>query len=145
MKKVFTSLLLGLFLVLTLALSACANDKNGTYYPSNEEMKINLENDSYFVESYHDDYAFDGENGDVIRWSADTIRAKKGAEYIQFCRVNMSEACDYYYNKLRKAYPDAEVFILIENDKSFGNIVYCGTENAVNAAGIKVINVKVKA
>ncbi len=33
--------------------------------------------------------------------------------------------------------------VKIENDEKFGNIVYCGTENAIDAAGIKVVKVKV--
>lgn len=42
----------------------------------------------------------------------------------------------YYYSLLEETHPDY-------NDEKFGNIVYCGTANAVNDSGIKVVKVKV--
>lgn len=138
MRKWIVSLLL----ILTLALSACGNDAGGTYYPTNQEMKANLENNGYFVEAYHDECVSDRDDGGTDRYSADTIRAKKDdGNYIHFFRIDKSEACEHYYNKLKKEHPDAGTLVLIENDSNFGNIVYCGTTDAVSAAGIRVVRV----
>lgn len=143
MKKIFLTIFACLMAILVLTLTACDKDKNGTYYPTNEEMKTNLESNGYFVETYPNVYMFDGENGETVRYIADTVRATNSDDYICFCRIDKAQACDYYFNVLRDTYPDAEVFVRIENDKNFGNIVYCGTENAINASGIKIVEVKV--
>lgn len=134
MKKVFTSLLLGLLVVLTFALSACSDDKGGTYYPTWEEMQTSLENGGYIVT-----VTFDLEDKSEIHLSA-----TKDNEYIEFYWLDDAADCNYFYSLLEVRYTDYNSLVKIENDEKFGNIVYCGTKNAVNSAGIKVVAVKVK-
>lgn len=134
MKKVFTSFLLGLIFVLTFALSACGNDKDETYYPSFNEMKNNLECSGYNIDT------LTGIDNDIVT----TLSAYKENDYIVFYWIKNASDCQHYYNRCRELHSDCEVLVSIENDEKFGNIVYCGTENAVNTAGIKVVDVKVK-
>ncbi len=121
-------------LVLCLVLSACGDDTNGTYYPKNTEMQSNLENNGYSVSVTTD---LDEKNGTYLA-------AAKDNEYIEFYWLDNADACDYFYDLLKEKYHDYNSLIKIENDEKFGNIVYCGTENAINDAGIKVVDVKVK-
>lgn len=139
MKKVLVSILL----TLTVALSACGNAKNGTYYPTNEEMKDNLENNGYVVTLYQNLTDNDGNrhNGTLVVASKDSDVEQK--EYLYFYRFDSANSCEYFYNSLEQTCENYNSLVKIENDKKFGNIVYCGTENAVNSAGIKVVNVKV--
>lgn len=134
MKRIFVSLFAGILLVLALTLCACGDDKNGTYYPTYDEMQTNLENGGYTVT-----VTFDLEDKSGIRLSA-----TKDKEYIEFYWLDDAADCDYFYNLLEEIYANYHSLVKIENDEAFGNIVYCGTENAVNAAGIKVVVVKVK-
>lgn len=43
MKKILITILACLMAILTLTLTACGDDKNGTYYPTINEMSANLE------------------------------------------------------------------------------------------------------
>ncbi|MDE7439266.1 MAG: hypothetical protein K2N23_01990, partial [Clostridia bacterium] len=74
MKKIFVSLFASILLVITLALCACGDDKSGTYYPTNEEMKTNLENGGYTVTVTTD---LGDKNGTHVS-------ATKDNEYIEF-------------------------------------------------------------
>lgn len=69
--------------------------------------------------------------------------AEKANDYIEFYWLNNSDDCDYFYNLLDEKHTDYNSLVQINNDEKFGNIVYCGTENAVNDAGIKVVVVKI--
>ena len=143
MKKVFISLLASILLILTLALSACGDDKNGTYYPANEEMKTNLENNGYEITIYPElaDYEGNSHDGTLIYASKD--REDGQIDFIYFYRFNSSTFCNYYYVSLQGCV-GIDSLVMIKNDEKFGNIVYGGTENAINAAGIKVVEVEVK-
>ncbi len=144
MKKVIVSIFVIVFMTLAFAMSACLNNQSGTYYPSSEEMKVNLENRGYFVEIYKDIYWFDSEEGVPEKYESRTLRAKSDAgEYIQFHWVEKPKACNYYFGKLEETYQDIEVLVKIENDEEFGSIVYCGTSVAIDDAGIIVVKVKV--
>lgn len=134
MKKIFVSLFASILLIFTLTLCACGDDKSGTYYPTNEEMKANLENGGYNV-------AVTIDLGDK---NGTHLSATKENEYIEFYWLDNAADCDYFYKVLEEFYPDCHSLVQIENDAKFGNIVYCGTEDAVNVAGIKIVNVKVK-
>ena len=123
-----------IMVILTLMLTACGDDKNGTHYPTNEEMKTNLENDGYTVVVTND---LDGKNGTYLS-------AKKDNEYIDFYWLDNVEDCEYFYNLLEENHTNYNSLVKIENDDKFGNIVYCGTENAISASGIKVVDIKVK-
>lgn len=119
--------------ILTLTLTACGDDKNGTYYPQNEEMKTNLEKGGYTVTVTTD---LGDKNGT-------RLSAKKDNEYIEFYWLDNAEDCEYFYNLLEENHTNYNSLVKIENDEKFGNIVYCGTENAISVSGIKVVEVKV--
>lgn len=142
MKKTFITVLACLIAILTLTLTACDN-KSGTYYPTNEELKTNLESNNYTVEVYEDiNYheffvTFDSLVDGTL------IKAAKDNDYIYFFRLTDSWRCDMVYNILNEKCENYDLLVKIENDGKFGNIVYCGTENAISASGIKVVKVKV--
>lgn len=134
MKKIFASLLLGLLFVITFALSACGDKTNGTYYPTFDEMKNNLENSGYMVNT------LTGIDNDIVT----TLSANKENNHIVFYWLKNASDCQHYYDNCQELHPDWEVLISIENDEKFGNIVYCGTEQAINDAGITIVDVKIK-
>lgn len=153
MKKVFTGLFASLLIVLTFVLSACGNDKNGTYYPSDNEMKVNLEKMGYMVEIFDDlrsskiddESFYDNPKGTLLTASKSReIDGTATIEFIYFYRLEDAADCDYYYNAMEEYFEDYNSLVEIKNDEKFGNIVYCGTEDAVNAAGIKEVKVDVK-
>ncbi|MDE6059233.1 MAG: hypothetical protein K2G44_04245 [Clostridia bacterium] len=133
MKKVFVTILVCLMAILTLTLTACGDDENGTYYPTNGEMKTNLENGGYTVTVTTD---LGDKNGTLLS-------ALKDNEYIEFYWLDNAEDCEYFYNLLEENHANYNSLVQIENDEKFGNIVYCGTENAISISGIKVIKIKV--
>lgn len=139
MKKILITILACLMAILTLTLTACGDDKNGTYYPTINEMSANLEKNGYLTQ-----YAVGERNSEGRGYAVDSLNATNGDDYICFYWIEDATNCQVYYDKLKELYPDSSHFVLIENDEKFGNIVYCGTENAINAAGIKVAEVKVK-
>lgn len=139
MKKILITILACLMVILTLTLTACGDDKNGTYYPTINEMSVNLEKNGYLTQ-----YAVGERNLEGRGYVVDSLNATNGDDYICFYWIENATNCQVYYDKLKELYPDSSHFVLIENDEKFGNIVYCGTENAINAAGIKVAEVKVK-
>ena len=138
MKKSFITVLICLMAILTFTLTACGDDNNGTYYPTLNEMKSNLDKNGYII-----DYAIGERNSDGKGYVVDSLFATKGDDYIRFYWIEDSAHCKVYYDKLQESHPDCPHFVLIENDERFGNIVYCGTEKAVNDAGIKVVKVDV--
>jgi predicted small lipoprotein YifL len=140
MKKIFTGILLGMLFILTFALSACS-DKGGTYYPSNEEMKTNLEKNGYVVTLEQDLTDSDGK-----RHNGTLISANKDSEsnYLYFYRFDNATSCEYFYNYLEQNCENYNSLVKIENDENYGNLVYCGTSQAIKDAGITVVDVKVK-
>jgi hypothetical protein len=140
MKKIIVCILFGLLFVLTFALSACGDD-GGTYYPTNNEMKANLEKNGYMV-SFEKNIVDDDGN----RHKGTLISANKesDAEYLYFYRFDDSTSCEYYYTYLEQTCEKYNSIVKIEDDKNFGNLVYCGTAQAVIDAGITLANVKVK-
>jgi predicted small lipoprotein YifL len=140
MKKVFTSILLGLLFILIFTLSACG-DKGETYYPTNEELKTNLEKNGYVVTLEQDFTDNDGNRhyGTLISTNNDS----KG-EYLYFYRFENATSCEYYYSLLGQTCKDYNSLVKLENDEKFGNLVYCGTTQAIKDAGITVVDVKVK-
>lgn len=143
MKKILSTTILCLITILALTFAACQDDKNGTYYPSTEEIKINLESNDYVVTLYQD---LSDSNGNTHKGTflfASKDRENKQEEYIYFYRFDNASSCQYYYELLEKNCKNYNSLVKLENDEKFGNIVYCATENAVNDAGIKVIKVDV--
>ena len=139
MKKVLASLVASILLIFVFVISACEDDKNGTYYPTLEEMRINLENNGFLT-----NIAVGERNSEGSGYVVDSVSASKGEDYIIFYWIENSAHCEVYYNKLIELHPDCSNFVLIVNDEKFGNIVYSGTANAISAAGIKVVNIDVK-
>lgn len=144
MKKTLITILACLMAFVTLTMTACTDDTSGTYYPPNEEMKTNLESKGYTVEVY-DDINY---HEFFIMFSSivdgTLIKAVKDKEYIYFFRLTDSWRCDTVYDILKEKCDNYNSLVKIENDEKFGNIVYCGTENAINASGIRKVEVKVE-
>ncbi|MDE5562710.1 MAG: hypothetical protein K2J01_04100 [Clostridiales bacterium] len=143
MKKAFITIMACLMAVVALTLTACDDGINGTYYPTNEEMKTNLENNGYTVEvcddlNYHE---FFETFSSIV--DGTLIKAVKGNDYIYFVRVTESWRCDTVYKVLNEKCMNYDTLVKIENDEKFGNIVYCGTTKAIRAAGINVVKVSV--
>lgn len=134
MKKAMISLFVSLITVLSLALSACGSVGNGTYYPDKNEMSHNLTTNGYQTYSTN---ILVGEGMGMF------LSATKGDDYIKFYWLDRADDCEFYYRVLEEDNPDCNVLVKIENDEKYGNLVYCGTTNAVNAAGIKVVKVDV--
>lgn len=134
MKKVFTSFLFGLLFVLTFALSACG-DQNGTYYPNNSEMKTNLEKCGYTVEISGNEYEHCGYTY--------LYAYNENNEYIKFYWFDGASAVQHFEELLENENNNYDKLVGIQNDEKFGNIVYCGTEKAIDDAGIIIVDVKV--
>lgn len=132
MKKIVSVIILCIVIIFTLSLTACKENK-GTYYPKSDEMKNNLENGGYAVTV----------TTNLGNKSGTYLSATKESEYIYFYWLDNAEDCEYFYNLLEENHTDYNSLVKIENDDKFGNLVYCGTENAVNIAGVKVVTVKV--
>lgn len=143
MKKALLGLITLILIIASFTLTACVDDNKGTYYPSNEEMKANLEKKGYVVVLYQDLSDNDGNrhNGTLLFAS----KSREGAEdeYLYFYRLDNSDSCEYYYRAMEQNCENYNSLVKIENDTKFGNIVYCGTTNAINAAGIKTVKVDV--
>lgn len=132
MKKTFLTILACIMTILTLTLTACGEDNNGIYYPTLDEMKSNLDKNGYTI-----DTAIGERNSEGNGWVVDSLFARKGDDYIYFYWVEDSAHCNHYYDKLQELEPDCPIYVQSRTIK-FGNIVYCGTENAIYASGIKV-------
>lgn len=133
MKKLFTAILVCILSVLSLSLMACNDNKNGTYYPKSDEMRTNLEKGGYTVTV----------TTDLADKNGTQLSATKDNEYIYFYWLDNAKDCGYFYNLLEKNHTNYNSLVKIENDEKFGNLVYCGTANAITVAGIKVVTVKV--
>lgn len=129
--------------VLTFALTAC-DDKNGTYYPDNSEMKTNLENNGYVVTIYQDLSDNEGNQHAGTLLFASKSRENEQEEYLYFYRFDNANSCDYYYTAMESECKNYNSLVQIKNDEKFGNIVYCGTNKAIDDAGIIMVDVKVK-
>lgn len=142
MRKVFVRLLVSILFLLTFALTACG-DEDGIYYPSNEEMKVNLESKGYTVEDYNDInyHEFFLQFSSLIEGTL--VKAVKDNDYIYFFRLINSWRCETVYDIMYENCENYNSLVKIENDKKFGNIVYCGTKNAISDAGINVVKVNV--
>lgn len=133
MKKALSVLIVCLLTVLTLSLAACA-ENDGTYYPDERQMKANLENSGYTVSV----------TADLGDKSGTKLEAENGREYLYFYWLDNAADCQYYYDLSKEQCKENyNSLVKIENDKKYGNLVYCGTKSAVDAAGIVVVKVKV--
>ena len=97
MKKTLVHILACLLVILPLTLTACVTDNNSTYYPTNEEMKTNLEKNGYTVKVYDDidNHRFFVMFSSIIAGTA--IEAVKDEEYIFYLGPTASVRCDTVY------------------------------------------------
>lgn len=116
-------------------LTACGKDGQGTYYPDTDEMQKNLEKEGYTVtinSNIHDEY------------TGTELFAQKDEEFIVFYWLDDAEAVDDFSDIIENSNFRYNKFITMENDSKFGNIVFCGTNKAVDDAGIIIVEVKVE-
>ena len=129
MKKrlflVFTSMILTFF--------SCGKRENGTYYPDSVEMQENLEKHGYVVK------ISSLESDKKGRW----LSAEKVGEYLEFYLLENAEYAEIISEELEKKYVNYEKLVCIKNDEKFGTLVFCGSDSAVEASGIRNVNVKV--
>ena len=112
-------------------MTACG-DENGTYYTESDEMKKSIKQRIYSSCNYW-----------FRRQKVYLSLCNKGKRLYLFYWIENDGDCEYFYNYLEESCADYNSLVQIENDKEFGNIVYCGTKKAVDSAGIRVVNVKV--
>lgn len=147
MKRTLACLLTIVLLAISLALSACGENSGenhgGTYYPTNEEMKKNLEKKGYHVKIYEDVNYQEFFIAISAYYPGTLVEAKKGENYLYFYRADTSDYCEGMYCILEESCSNPSSLVKIENDEAFGNIVYCGTASAIDAAGIRVVKVTV--
>lgn len=70
------------------------------------------------------------------------LSAKKGSDFLTYYKLDHAEDCDRLYDVVVSANPDADVSCKYTNDENFGNVIICGTKEAVKTAGIKIVKVK---
>lgn len=128
----------GLFVILSacmscIMLTACGDNKNGTYYPDDEEMQTNLEKAQYTM-TISDRVDEEG------KFTGCHLSAHNSdGDYIEFYWLDDEQAVDVVSETLESEHSDSEKFVSIKNDKKFGSIVFCATESAVNDAGIRIV------
>lgn len=115
-------------------LTACGKDGQGTYYPNVEEMEKNLKEEGYTVTIYNDIH---------IEHTGTGLFAEKDEELIVFYWLDDGEAVDDFSDMIENSNFKYNKFITLENDSKFGNIVFCGTNKAVDDAEIVIVEVKV--
>ena len=122
--------------VLFFSLTACGNSESEGYFPEAEEMQSNLENAGYDVTiAYNSDYKH--------------LSASKDYQYIEFYWVGKFSLWQNpwadenmvifdIWDELENEYNNCDIFYTLENSIKYGNIVVCGTNSAVSAAGIQM-------
>ena len=70
------------------------------------------------------------------------LTAKKGSDFLAYYKLDTAEECDRLYDVVVNANPDADRTCKYTNDEAFGNVIICGTDGAIKAAGIKIVKVK---
>lgn len=139
MKKILNSLLLICLTAVFCSFFAACKDKvtgSGSYFPDQDEMRANLANAGYEYTTISNIMLIDG-------YCITELSAEKNGDYIDFYWLYTPEQCDTYYNELSEKYPEYDVLIKIENDEKYGCIVFCGTTSAIDAAGIRIVDVNV--
>ncbi len=125
-----------LFGIVALVLTGCGNDEeNGTYYPSCSEMQTNLEKSDYDVSV---------ENISEDNYAGTHLYATKNNEYIDFYWLDDSKMIDEISGELERKHTNYDKFVSINDDSECGTLVFCGTELAVEDAGVKIVDVKVR-
>ena len=132
MRRLFSFFTLCAVILCGLLLVACDNNY-GNHSPDSSEMQANLKQSGYSVTI----------TADLGERTGTYLSATKDDDYIEFYWLDTVEDCDYFYDFVKTEYPDCEALACIINEDG-NHFVYCGTRNAIETAGVKVIIVKVK-
>ncbi len=135
MKKEVKKLLVLILCLSALFLTACGKDGQGTYYPDVEEIENNLREEGYTV-TINDNIN--------AEYTGTELFAQKDDEFIVFYWLDEAEAVDDCANLIENSGYRYNKFVTLEDDSEFGNIVFCGTNKAVEDAGIVIVDVTVK-
>lgn len=118
-------------------ITGCSSgEENGTYYPSYSEMQKNLEKSEYEVSV---------ENISDENYTGTHLYATNNNEYIDFYWLDDSKKIDEISEELERNHTNYDKFVSIQDDSEFGTLIFCGTELAVEDAGVTIVDVKVKA
>lgn len=129
-------LIFTIFCIVASFIVGCSNDnKNGSYYPSCSEMQKNLVELNYevSVENFSDDNCF-----------GTHLYATNNNEYIDFYWLDDDISVDEISEELERKHTNYDKFVSIKDDSEFGNRIFCGTELAIDDAGVEIVDVKVK-
>ena len=130
----FVSMLMGCIMLLVFA--GCTEKETGTYIPTRNEIENNLADAGYESIAITNIMRIDG-------YCITQLSGEKDGEYMAFYWLYTPEQCDTYYDELNEKYPDCDILVKMVNDEKYGCIVFCGTQSAIDAAGIRIANVKV--
>ena len=136
MKKFFIAFVsVILSCIMLLAFASCTEKEAGTYIPTRDEMENNLCDAGYEYITISYITRIDG-------YCITRLSIEKDSEYMEFYWLYTSEQCDTYYNELNEKYPDCDILVKMVNDEKYGCIVFCGTQSAIDAAGIRIVEVE---
>ena len=122
--------------IMFLSFTSCTEKETGTYIPTRDEIEHNLVNAGYEYITITDIMRIDG-------YCITQLSVEKDGEYMAFYWLYTPEQCDTYYDELNEKYPDCDILIKMVNDEKYGCIVFGGTQSAIAAAGIRIVDVKV--
>lgn len=123
------------FIVAAILFVACSNNRNGTYYPNIEEMQSNLAKEGYQVQV---------KSIQTDEYSGTYLIAENNDDYMEFYWLDEIKSLSSLETELKEKYPDYEKLVCLENDSEYGSLIFCSTEKAMNNAGIRIVDVKVK-
>lgn len=131
MRRAVFAMLLSVILFLS---AGCGQRGQGTYYPNDQEMQNNLEHKGYQVRV---------EALQADPYSGMYLTAEKGTEYIAFYWLDDGKYVADLEKELEEKYDDYGKLVSIKEDNTFGSLVFCSTEAAMNDAGITIVEVKI--
>jgi hypothetical protein len=115
-------------------MTACGSGE-GTYYPGKREMLSNLEDKGYEV-----DMKTTQKNG----YSGIYLEAEKGDEYIDFYWLDVGSNVVSLETDLKEKHTNYAKLVGVEDDSKYGSLVFCSSANAMDDAGIEMVDVSVK-
>ena len=136
MKKFFIAFVsMMMSFIMLLAFTSCTEKETGNYIPTRDEIENNLYDAGYEYITITNITRIDG-------YCVTRLSVEKDSEYMEFYWLYTSEQCDTYYNELNEKYPDCDILVKMVNDEKYGCIVFCGTQSAIDAAGIGIVEVE---
>lgn len=138
MKKIF-AILIAVSLISMLC--ACGDqEKGGTYYPDLEEMRSDLNAKGYTVTATSRGLLGDGSDA---QYTGSYLSATKGEEHLIFYWLDEADAVGYFAKQIEQSGVSYNKFVTLADDEEFGSLICCGTEKAIEDAGIRIVDVKV--